>query len=195
MAVRAPATRPPVQDSAVGEGGGRRRGRRPAPPRRAHKEQGPQCGALLRQTDRGRGPWRRSLRGAGKAEALGGGRFHADLIHRKAVISAIRARIASRCGPTLGASQMRVRVEMADGARHARALARLRKQELVGARALPLRVAGRKVGADIALAQGAEDGVGKGVKAYFCVRMPVESLAGKGMAIPPSITWSPGPKA
>ena len=47
-------------------------------------------------------------------------------------------------------------------------------EEAVGRGALPSRVAGREVVADVALADGAEQGVGQGVQAGVGVRMADE---------------------
>ena len=86
-------------------------------------------------------------------------------------ISAMRARIASRCGPIRGASQTIGDVEMRD---HAAALGHALDREFeeaVRRRALPLRIARRKVLADVAVGERAEDGVDDGVQHHVGVGM------------------------
>ena len=87
------------------------------------------------------------------------------------VISAMRARMVSRSGPIFGRSQISVTSRLA--MRPPRAVTRSTAyfEEVVGRGALPLRVAGRKVRADVAVRQRAENGVDQRMQADIAVGM------------------------
>ena len=88
----------------------------------------------------------------------------------------MRARIASRCGPIFGASQMRVTSRCAsDAASRANAFGRVGEEDR-GIRAAPARVGGREMRADVALAERAVDRVGERVQRDVGVRMALELL-------------------
>ena len=92
-------------------------------------------------------------------------------------ISAMRARIASRCGPTRGASQTRLTSRWAirpPRARHARGgvLEEDRRR-----RAAPFRLRGREMGADVAVAERAVDRVAQRVQHHVGVGMAFELVA------------------
>ena len=92
------------------------------------------------------------------------------------VISAIRARIWSRTGPIFGRSQIRVTSRLAmRAAARGHALDRV-FQELVGGGALPFRVARRKMRADVAVGERAEDGVDQRMQADVAVGMGEEAF-------------------
>ncbi len=73
--------------------------------------------------------------------------------------AAMRARMASRCGPIARRLADDGDVEMGDAAAALAHALRREGEEAVGARALPLRIAGRKMRADVAVGERAEDGV------------------------------------
>ncbi len=90
------------------------------------------------------------------------------------VISAIRARMMSRNGPIFGRSQISVtsRLAMRPPRAVTRSTAYFRK---VGGRAFPLHVAGRKMRADIAIGQRAENGIDQRMQADIAVGMGEKS--------------------
>ena len=61
-------------------------------------------------------------------------------------------------------------------------------QEAVGRRAAPLRIARRKMRADVAVGERAEDGVGQRMQTDIGVGMAGEGLRSCGMRMPPSMT-------
>ena len=86
-------------------------------------------------------------------------------------ISAIRFRIASRCGPMRGASQTMVTIEMRDPAAALGHALDREFQELVGRRAAPARIVGREMLADVAVGERAEDRVDQRMQRDVGVRM------------------------
>ena len=80
-------------------------------------------------------------------------------------ISAIRARMASRCGPTLGRSQMMVTSHMIDDAAFGAHQTGGMVQEFPRRRAAPAFIRGREMLADIAFADAAQQGIGEGMQA------------------------------
>ena len=90
-------------------------------------------------------------------------------------ISAMRARIASRCGPIFGRSQISVTSRLAIAAAALAHPLRRVIQEAVGRGAFPLHVGRRKMRADIAVGQRAEDGVDQRMQADVAVGMGKEA--------------------
>ena len=101
-------------------------------------------------------------------------------------MSAIRARIASRCGPTFGASHTIVTSRWRCAAARLHALDRKGK-ETVGGGAAPLLIAGRKMHADVAVSERAEDRVDQRMQGHVGVGMTV-TLRACGIRTPPSKT-------
>ena len=86
----------------------------------------------------------------------------------------MRARIASRCGPTRGASQTRLTSRWAILPPRARTRCGGMLQEDRGRRAAPFLLRGREMGADVAVAERAIDRVAQGVQHHVGVGMALE---------------------
>src|SRR5437868_8497739 len=170
MSVSAPATRPPVQDSAVAIVSLRIRHRSSSERERARASL-PLILLAPRETDggaRGRGD---AFLAAGKAEPLAGRCLDGDArdvetgdlgdagAHGIAQWPDLRA-LADHRDFEIG-DPAAARGDAVDGI----------FQELVGRGALPLRIARRKVRTDIAVRQRAEDGVDQGMQADVAVGM------------------------
>ena len=90
--------------------------------------------------------------------------------------SAVRARIASRCGPILGRSHSSVTSTCAIRAPASFASFSAWRRNFSEVRAFPLRIAGREVRADVAFAERAEDSVHQRVPARVRIGMADEAL-------------------
>ena len=127
--------------------------------RRAHS------GTLAGKDDARRGDRGDAFLAADEAQPLVGRRLDRDAVRRRSPsISASAATMAARCGPTFGASADQRHVGIGDPAA-ARAHQRRRMlDEDARGRALPLRIGGRKMRADVAGAAGGEQRVGQGMQ-------------------------------
>ena len=103
-------------------------------------------------------------------------------------ISAMRRRMASRCGPIFGASAMIDKVEMDDDAAARGDPPGGVRQEPIGGCAFPLRVGGREMRADVAVGERAEDRVGQGVQPDVGVGVADEAAIMRDRRLPPSTT-------
>ena len=113
---------------------------------------------------------------AGEAELLAGGRLHRDARRSQCpAISAMRFRMASRSGPIRGASQTMVTSRWAILPPRAatRSTANFRNWSEDGA--LPSRIVRRKMLADVAVGERAEDGVDQRMQADVGIGMRRES--------------------
>ena len=97
--------------------------------------------------------------------------FTATRSSGRSMISAIFARMASRCGPTLGRSQIKVASIWATRPPRAATRSDGVAQEQVGRGAAPLRIARREMRADVAVGDGAEHGVGDRMQQHVGVGM------------------------
>ena len=119
---------------------------------------------------------RQALAASGEAQAFGRGRLDADSVQRKLqqVCEAFAHGLAMRLHLGLFADQSDVHIDDAPAARR-HALSRV-NQEAVRRGALPLRIAGREMVADVAVGDRAKNGVGQGVQARIGVRMADQGL-------------------
>src|SRR5258705_8703273 len=170
MSVSAPATRPPVQDSAVAIVSLRIRHRSSSERERARASL-PLILLAPGQTDggaRGRGD---AFLAAGKAETFAGRRLdrNARDVQPRNLGNARAHGIAQRTNFRTLADHRDF--EIGDPAAARGYAVDGVFQELVGRGALPLRIARRKVRTDIAVRQRAEDGVDQGMQADVAVGM------------------------
>src|ERR1700722_14835275 len=175
MSVSAPATRPPVQDSAVATVSLRIRQRSSSERERARATLPLMLLAptliLPGKPDggtRGRGD---AFLAAGEAEPLAGCRLHgyARDVHTRNLSDARAHGIAQRADLRALADQRHLEIGDAAAAR-GDAIGRV-FQEAVGGSALPLRIARREVRADIAVGQRAENRVDQRMQADIAVGM------------------------
>src|SRR5882762_2578232 len=181
ISVSAPATRPPVQDSAVAMVSLRIRQRSSSERERARASLPLMsiAPALIvpGKTDGGARSRSDAFLAAGEAEPLAGGRLHGDArdVHARDLADARPHGVAQgtdfwpfadQCDFEIG-DPAAARGDAFDGV----------FQELVRRGTLPLHVAGRKVRADVAVRQRAENGVHQRMQADIAVGMGEKAFA------------------
>src|SRR3954452_2136291 len=181
ISVRAPATRPPVQDSAVAMVSLRIRQRSSSERERARASLPliSVAPALVvpGEADGGAGYCRDALLAAGESKAFAGGCFHGYPRQRKAGdLGDARAHgVPVRADLRPFADQRHIEVSNSPAAR-ADPIDRV-SQEFIGCRAVPLWIAWRKMRADIAVCQRAQDCIYQRVKSDVPVRMREKTTA------------------
>src|SRR6266550_1396730 len=170
ISVSAPATRPPVQDSAVATVSLRIRQRSSSERERARASL-PLISVAPGEADGGTRDSGDAFLAAGKSKSFAGGRLHRDPRQRQPRdLGDTRAHgIAQWADFRALADQRHIEVSDASAAR-GDAIDRI-FQELVRRRALPLGIGRRKMRADIAVRERAEDGVDQSVEADVTVGM------------------------
>src|SRR3981081_1594297 len=170
MSVSAPATRPPVQDSAVAIVSLRIRQRSSSERERARASL-PLISIAPGQADSGARHCGDAFLAAGESEPFAGGRFHGHPRQGEASdLGDARAHGVAE-GADLRALADQGHIEMRDAsAAGGDAIDRV-FEELVRRRALPLRVARRKMRTDIAVCQCAEDGIAQRMETDLAVEL------------------------
>src|SRR5947207_4276402 len=181
ISVSAPATRPPVQDSAVATVNLRIRQRSSSERERARASL-PLISVAPTfvapgQADSGARDRGNAFLAAGESEPFAGGRFHGHARKREPG----DLRDARAHGVTVRADFRALAnqgdIEMGDAAAARAHTIHCVFQELVGRRTFPLGIAGRKMRTDIAVRQRAEDGVDQRVQPDIAVRMREKAAA------------------
>src|SRR3984957_6207830 len=170
ISVSAPATRPPVQDSAVAIISLRMRQRSSSERERARASL-PLILIAPGEADGGTGGRGNAFLASGKAEPFAGGRFHGDArnVQRGDLGDARAHGIAQRAD--LGALADQRHLEIGDAAAARGDPIDRVFQEAVGRRALPPRIAGWKMRTDISVRERAEKGVDQRMQADIAVGM------------------------